>query len=260
MLISKKVQKRMPDNTNPTRKLQFSLDPRLVIAGLLVVIAAMLIIWKPWSDAGTSSRTVEVTGEATITAKPDEYVFTPSYQFQNADKAAALAALTKKSDEVVAKLKSLGVDDSKIKTSSSGYDMPVYYDDSNKEASYNLQLTVTVADLDLAQKVQDYLLTTSPTGSVSPQASFSDKKQKELDAQARSEATKDARSKGERMAENLGFSLGKVKSVEDASGFGEIYPLQRGAAVTAEDASSSFMIQPGENDLTYSVTVTYFIK
>lgn len=253
----------MPENTSSSnRKLNLAVDLRLVIAALLVVIVAMLIIWKPWSTSGTGGRTVEVTGDATITAKPDEYVFYPSYQFKDADKAAALESLTKKSDEIVAKLKSLGVDDSKIKTDSSGYDMPMYYDTESKDATYTLQLTVTVKDLELAQKVQDYLVTTSPTGSVSPQANFSDAKRKSLESDARDKATKDARSKADQMAENLGFSLGKVKAIQDDTGFGDVFPLGRGSmAMSAEDtASSSLQVQPGENDLSYSVTVTYFIK
>ncbi|HEU4913816.1 MAG TPA: SIMPL domain-containing protein [Candidatus Saccharimonadales bacterium] len=249
----------MPDNISLSRKLQLTFDLRIVSAALLVIIVAMILIWKPWSSGGASGRTVEVTGQSTITATPDEYVFYPSYQFSNADKAAALDELTKKSDEVVARLKGLGVADSKIKTNSNGYGMPMYYDDGNKEASYNLQLTVTVGNLELAQKVQDYLVATTPDGSVSPQTAFSDRKEKELDAKARDEATKDARKKGEQMAENLGFSLGKVKSVQDSNGFGKAYPMSR-SMPTAEDVSSSFALQPGENELSYSVTVTYFIK
>jgi len=252
----------MSENTNSSaRKMNLTVDLRLVVAVLLVVIVAMLIIWKPWSSGGTSSRTVEVTGDATITAKPDEYVFYPNYQFKDADKAVALENLTKKSDEIVAKLKALGVDDSKIKTDSSGYDMPMYYDTESKDATYTLQLTVTVSKLDLAQKVQDYLVSTNPTGSVSPQANFSEGKRKELESQARDKATKDARAKGDQMAKNLGFSLGKVKTIQDDSGFGDVFPLARGAMMSAEDtASSSLKVQPGENDLNYSVTVTYFIK
>jgi uncharacterized protein YggE len=250
----------MSENSSSSRKLNLTVDLRLVIAALLIAIVAMLIIWKPWSTSGTSSRTVEVTGDATITAKPDEYVFYPNYQFKDADKATALAALTKKSDEIVAKLKALGVDDSKIKTDSSGYDMPMYYDTESKDATYTLQLTVTVSKLDLAQKVQDYLVTTNPTGSVSPQASFSDAKRASLESDARDKATKDARSKADQMATNLGFSLGKVKTIQDDTGFGDVFPLARGSALSAEDTTSSLKVQPGENDLSYSVTVTYFIK
>lgn len=249
------------ENSAPNTKLNLNIDLRIVVVALIVLILAMLVIWKPWSPA-TGTRTIQVSGDSTVTAKPDEYMFYPSYQFKNADKAAALADLSKKSDEITAKLKSLGVSSDKIKTDSSGNDYPIYYDDTNTTPTYTLQFTITTNNLALAQKVQDYLVTTAPTGSVSPQADFSDAKRKQLESQARDEATKNARSKGEQMAKNLGFKLGKVKDVEDGSGFGGIIPMNRGMskAMDAENASNaSLTVQPGENDLDYTVTVTYFI-
>src|SRR5688500_13536186 len=100
-------------------QLRFALDLRLVTVLLLLIIIAMLIIWKPWSgDANVDDRTITVRGETTLTAKPDEFVFSPRYEFKGTDKNAALAELSEKSDEVVNKLKELGVPESKIKTDS----------------------------------------------------------------------------------------------------------------------------------------------
>ncbi|MGH7196410.1 MAG: SIMPL domain-containing protein [Candidatus Saccharimonadales bacterium] len=242
------------ENTNT--KLNLSLDYRLITIILLVVIAGMLVLWRPWEDSRAKDRTVEVTGQTTIKAVPDEFVFTPTYQFKNANKDAALSELAQKSEQVVAKLKELGVADNKIKTNSDGYDYPAYRE-GNNIPTYTLRLTVTIENKELAQKVQDYLLTTSPTGAVSPQANFSDKKRKELEDKARDDASKDARAKAEQSAKNLGFSLGAVKSVNDGAGFG-IY-AGRGAD-TAEETAQKLTIQPGENELTYTVTVTYFVK
>ena len=249
------------DNNQLSQKSNLNVDLRVIAGLLLVVIAAMLFVWKPWSSTNASDRTVEVTGEAEVTAKPDEFVFYPSYEFKLANNDAALAALTTKSEEVVAKLKDLGVPDNKIKTSSSGYDRPVLYENDAKNATYTLQLTVTVGSIEAAQKVQTYLVTTTPTGSVSPQASFSDKKRKELEGTARDKATKDARAKVEQMADNLDFKIGKVKAITDGAGFNTFPSAIRGEGLGTTDAkSSNLTVQPGENDLSYSVTVVYFIK
>ena len=186
-----------------------------------------------------------------------------SYQFKNADKAAALAELTKKSDEIVKKLKDLGVPDSKIKTNSGGYDSPIYYleDDDKTTPTYTLSLTVTVTDKDVAQKVQDYLVTTSPLGAVSPQPNFSDAKRKELENKARDEATKEARQKADQSARNLGFAVGQVKQVTDGAGFGGIVYPTRGLAADAVGAEvQKLSIQPGENELSYTVTVVYYVR
>ncbi len=248
------------------RKLTVSLDLRIIVVALLIVIAGMLTFWKPWQTSSSSSdRTVKVTGEATVKAEPDEFVFYPSYQFKNSSKDAALAEVGKKSDEIIAKLKALGVADSKIKTNSNGYDWYNYYKNSDDSTTYTLQLTVTVDNKDLAQKVQDYLVSTQPMGSVSPQASFSDTKRKQLESQARDDATKDARAKADQSAKNLGFKVGKVKTIEDGTGFGQIYAT-RGVSATAVDSDSSSVstsnlnVQPGENEINYTVTVTYFVR
>lgn len=251
--------------TNNKNKLNLSLDYKIITAVLLVVVVAMLALWRPWAaSAGSDDRTISVTGEAKVTAEPDEYVFYPNYEFRGPEKNAALNEMTKKSDEIVTKLKSLGVEESKIKTNSNGYDgRPYPVDGNSMEVTYNLSLNVRVGQREMAQKVQDYLVTTGPTGSVSPQATFSDNKKKELESEARDKATREARAKADQSAKNLGFKVGGVKSVEDGMGFG-IYPMpERGVSKvmpTMDSSSSQLSVQPGENDLTYSVTVVYFLR
>jgi len=256
-----------PDqNSSPPNKnrLNLSLSWRLVCGLLLIAIIVMLVIWKPWQSAKTSDRTISVTGDTAIKAEPDEFVFSPSYEFKNADKQAALADLTKKNDELIAKLKGLGVTDKQIKTNASGYSNGTYFPTINGGAStYTLSLTITLNDKALTQKVQDYLVTTSPSGAVSPQADFSESKRKSLESQARDTATKEARAKADQSAKNLGFKVSRVKSVDDSGGFGGgPRPLINSSldSGSAKTASPSLSVQPGENDLTYSVTVVYYIK
>lgn len=252
-----------PEKPSSTNKLNLAIDLRVVVLLLVAIIVAMIVIWKPWDSAPNSERTVTVTGEAKITAEPDEFVFYPMYNFKNADKDAALKELTAKSDTIVAKLKELGVQDKNIKTDSNGNDYSVYYPDDKVEPSYQLSLTVTVKSREEAQKIQDYLVTTSPLGTISPQASFSDGKRKELENKARDDATKEARAKADQSAKNLGFRVGAVKSIEDGAGFGEVYPLLKEGAAAQDVAVSTrngLGVNPGENDLHYSVTVVYFVR
>ncbi len=243
--------------------LSFSIDLRWICMFLLAVIAGMLLIWKPWQPSTQSdSRTVEVTGEAKIKAEPDEFVFYPYYEFSGNDKEAALKEVANKSSELTAKLKELGVEEKQIKTNSDGYDK--YYPlPEAGTPTYSLRLEVRTGSKDTAQKVQDYLVSTAPKGSVSPQTSFSDAKRKQLESEARDQATKEARSKAEQSAKNLGFSIGKVKSVKDGIGFDGAAPMYATDAMTmrAEAAGgSSLQVQPGENELNYSVSVSYYLK
>jgi len=238
-------------------QLRFALNLRWVAVASLLIIVVMLIIWKPWAGgANADDRTITVRGEATLTAKPDEFVFYPMYEFKATDKNTALAELSKKSDEVVNKLKELGVPEGKIKTDSNAYGRS--YAPSAPESvdsTFTLSLSVTVSDQNLVQKVQDYLVSTGPTGSISPQASFSDSKRKQLEGEARVKAVEDAKTKADQTAKELGFKTGKVKSVSDGTEL--IGPVERDA--TSAPGKVSLGVHPGENELPYSVSVVFFI-
>lgn len=239
------------------------LSTGLVVALLVIAVLATKLTS---GNGGNDGRTISVTGEAIIKDTPDQFVFYPSYAIKNADKATALSEMTKKSEAVIAGLKQVGVDDKDIKTDSNGFEAPAYPERmpaGDASFNYNLQLTVTVGNKDLAQKVQDYLLSTTPSGAVSPQPGFSDAKRKTLEAKARDEATKDARSKADQSAKNLGFTVDDVKSVDDGTGFG-VQPYDAkamsGSAMSFDASTSSMAIQPGQNDFQYSVTVVYTIR
>jgi hypothetical protein len=177
--------------------------------------------------------------------------------------------MTAKSNEIITKLKQLGVPDNKIKSSSNNYGgfSPI---DVPNGTSYTLYLTITAESKALAQKVQDYLLTTSPSGAVTPSGNLSTAKQKQLQDQARDKAEQDARAKANQSAKNLGFKVKQVKSVEDGSLNGglcnfNICPLSQtdinsSLSPGMNAQSNQLSLQPGENDLDYSVKVTYYIK
>lgn len=247
----------------PKQTLKLELNLWWLVGLLAIVIVVMVALWRPWQQSA-DGRTVTVTGTTTVKATPDEYTFSPSWQFKDADKAAALAAATAKSSDVVASLKKLGVADNKITTNVGGWDSYYYYDTDSKQHVYTLTIGVVTATRDTAQKLQDYLITTTPTGQVSPVAAFSQTKQKSLESNARSAATKDARTKADEMASNLGFKVGKVKSIDDQNGGGIAYPMYNktmtAVGVATDSASSSLAVQPGENELSYSVQVTYYIR
>ncbi len=251
-------------SSSNTKAVTLRVNPWWLSAVLGVCLVVAIIMWKPWDSApAAGDRTVSVSGSVTLKAEPDEYVFYPSYEFKNPDKAAGLKDMTTKSDEVVAGLKKAGVADKDIKTNVSGYRDYYFYDEEERTHTYSLQITVTTQSREAAQKVQDYLLTTNPSGAVTPQATFSKAKQKELEAKGREQATKEARAKAEQQAQNLGFKIGKVKSVQDSdSGYGYPMPISTmmDSAKAISSAEPSLAVQPGENELTYTVQVTYYIK
>lgn len=229
---------------------------------LILVILGLLIWSKPWDSSGTSSltRTIKVSGESTIEAEPDEFVFYPYFEMEGTDQEAMKESLTTLANQAVDELKQLGVDENKIKLDASSYDRWYWVD--GEKGILTVSLTVTVDNKDKAQEVQDYLLTLDVKGQLTPQAVFSKSKQKELDAQAVEEASTDARAKAEAQAKLFGAKLGDVVSVEQGSD--TVFPVAfDGRAAIAEDIAlenSSLPVLPGENDYTQTVNVTYELK
>lgn len=145
-----------------------------------------LLLWsQPWkgaSNSGNATRKITVSGEATLKAEPDEYLFSPYFEAKGTDQTALKKQLNDKANAAVAKLKELGVEDTKIKVDSSSYDY--WYFEPGQEGNLTVSLQVTVNDKTKAQEIQDYVTTLDLKGQLTPQATFSKDKQKEVESQA----------------------------------------------------------------------------
>lgn len=250
-----------PSSTSTSKSLTIRLNFKWLSLILFIIILTMIAMWRPWARVNTG-RKINVSGEVTIKAEPDEYVFSPLYQKKGNDSNKSLAELSAMQKTVVDKLKELGVADEDIKANTSSYDQPIYTAEGNgkSEIVTSLYVTAVVHTKDLAQKVQDYLLTTTPQGQISPNAQFSESKRKELEQEARVKATEDAKDKARRQAENLGTKLGKVIEVTDGAGFDIIRPMTMMATDVYSVPKSGASIQPGQNDFTFTVNITYALK
>lgn len=244
------------------KKLTLNLSLKGVLAFVVAfVLGFSLSWWSPWSD---SERSVSVNGEATLSAAPDEFVFTPYYQKTAATRTEATTAVRTLGDQVVAKIKELGVEESMIKTDISAYDFSIKPEgQTTDEFQATYAVTVTLSDQELAQKVFDYLLTTESIGAVSPQTTFSDDTRARLKSEARKNAVNNARIQAEEIAGELNKKVGDALSVEEISGFDFDYPF----AVDGRDMASSpggtettTQILPGEQDLTFNVKVVFVLN
>jgi len=252
----------METNKSPN-KLALKLDLRLVCLLLLLIIGGMLAAWQPWNDNSKNSpRKITITGQATIKAEPDQYQFSPYYE---RDTTAEVTALN---DQIIKGLKNLGIPDGQIKNNVSKYNGPQYSPEVPRgdQEKVNLSLTITLPDKDLVQKVQDYLLTTNPNGSITPYPSFSTQQQKELTDKARDQAISDAKQRADKTASGLDAKIGKVLEINEVQPGGGVYPYSKNTqvapsiAIDGGVAESSIVVQPGENEFSYSVMVTFALK
>lgn len=249
-----------------TNKTHLIIDWRLVSLLLVAALAVCMFLWKPWVTKSSTARKITVSGEATIKATPDQYQLGPYFEFTGDHKKAVTDAATM-ATQVSAKLKEIGVKDTEIKSSTSSYDkyMPMPETGATEE---NLQLsyTITLTNKDTAQKVQDYFLNTAAKGQISPYPTFSESKQKQLEAEAREKAIDDAKSKASKSAGQIDAKLGKVVTISDGSSSGGCgsYGLCAGANLSVADSSegskSSIPVQSGQNEFSSSVQVEYELR
>jgi uncharacterized protein len=239
------------------------IDFRIVSLILLLVISAMLAIWQPW-NASATSRKISVTGEATVKDVPDEFAFYPYFQRTGDDQAALKKELDEFGNKLLADLKKLGVPEDNIKLNSSAYDYgkpeSLIYPAPAPEsrANVSLSVTITAANKELAQKIQDYLATTDAQGQITPQATFSKTKQQKIESQARKAALENAREKATQTADTYGAKLGKVIEVKDNAGASTIPWLR--SNVAEDTAMSSLPVTPGTNEFTFTVTAIFEIN
>ncbi len=251
-------------------ELNLKIDLRMAVAGLLIVIAVMLGIWRPW-DSSQPTRTITVTGEGSISAAPDEFSFAPYYQASGTDSNEALNKVTKTGNEVVAKVKEFGVKDEQITTqiTSGGYD---YLEGAPRDAdsvsirnqSYNtatFSLTITVDNKDLAQRILDHLLTTSSVSGVFPTSTFRDDTRTDLELDARKKGSENARRKAKETVKELGARLGRVVKISELNQFrGPIILDSASEGASAKRGVTSPRLETGSQDLSFTITVEYEIK
>lgn len=231
---------------------------------LILVIIGMLYFWKPW-DAPASARTITVQGEAVVKATPETFEFQPV--FENADAKVATAA----GNEAVTQLKKLGVKDIDIKTQASVSSIGTQPQLGIKSTIYPpvpvsttsiYTITAVARDKVLAQKVSDYLATTTATGQITPTTSFSKDTEAKLLLEARSKASDDAKSKAIVTAKQLGAKVGRVSKISDDNGPG-MYPVGIPSADSAKSYAQSNIgaaVQPGLNQISYSLTVVFELQ
>lgn len=225
--------------------------------------------------AQPTSIVVRGTGE--VFAVPDIAVFTFSVVENGKTVKDAQDKATAKMNASLAAIKTAGIEDKDVKTV--GYNAYPQYDDTSSKPSicsingycpppvvnrtitgYEVTQTVEVKVRDTA-KAGDLLTKVGATGVSNVSGlDFQVDDQTKLDDEAREKAIADARSKAEKLADDLGVDLDGIIGFNDLSGG----PIYYGKAMMAADSAGSSAPAPaplpqGENKVTSNVEVTYRI-
>lgn len=246
------------------------------LVSMVILAISSLIFANIYSKSiePSSYRSFSVNGEGKVVAVPDVAQFTFSVITEGEKNIASLQQEnTQKTNRAIALLKDIGVEEKDIKTASYNlqpryqyFSCPAGKNSSAKPCpppeiiGYSISQTVSVKIRDL-EKSGEILsgIVQSGVNSVS-EISFAIDDKTEIENQARQEAVANAISKAESIAQAGNFNLGKILSINENSFpvFNQYKTLGIGGG---EDfAASAPVIEPGSQEVSIGVTISYEIR
>ena len=240
---------------------------------LLVLTISELKQFHYIGSGVAATNTITVSGTGDVFAVPDTGTFSVTVQEQAKDVATAQAAATKKSNDIVAYLKSAGVDEKDVKTTD--YNVNPQYDyvsgvcvqggvcRPGKQVLNGYQVTQTLeVKVRDTKKAGDLLSGVGGKGASQVSGlSFTTDDPDALQAEARSKAIADAKTKADELAKELGVKIVRVVGFNEDGGGRPIYYAKTMAMDSAMgSAPAAPEIPVGQNKITSNVSVTYEIR
>ena len=213
-----------------------------------------------FSPRADQRRTITVTGTGRVSVRPDTADLRLGVTVTAATVESARSASSSTLAAVLARLKALGIDDRDLQTSI--VSVSPQYDYSREGAPPRLSgytfsnlVAVVVRDIERVGDAIDAALTAGATNV--DRIGFRSADGSAADREAREAAIADARMKAETFAAAGGVAIEAIAAIAEAASAAPPIPLLERAAFSAKDASTP--VEPGENEVTASVTVTYLL-
>ena len=266
---------KLKQNNNMDKKIKNHLGIGALVS-MVILATSSLIFANIYSKSiePSSYRSFSVSGEGKVVAVPDVAQFSFSVITEGGKNIGDIQQEnTQKANRAIALLKDSGIEDKDIKTASYSlqpryqyFSCPVGKNSSAKPCpppeivGYSINQTVSVKIRDF-EKIGEILsgVVQSGVNSIS-ELSFTIDDRTEIENQARQEAIANAISKAESIAQAGNFNLGKILSINENSFpvFNQYKTLRIGGS---EDfASSAPVIEPGSQEVSIGVTISYEIR
>jgi uncharacterized protein YggE len=230
----------------------------LVVAVTVVAAgrAQPVFITSPAASSSTTSPDAGVitSGDASVSKKPDTAFLYAGVESQQSTASGAQSDLASKAAKLIARVKALGVADKDLNTA--GYSVgPTYTPGGQSVNGYRAseQLEITWHDVNTVGKALDAIV--QEGGATNVGASFGLADPKAAQAEARTLAIADARSRAQAMASAAGVTLGRVIRISDINSSG--IPSARFDVGSAAPAATQLPV--GELNVTVSVEVDFAI-
>jgi len=227
------------------------------VAAVVFAAAAVAGVGRPGTASGaagtsTPSRIVTASGHGTVTVVPDQAVVSAGVVTHATAASAALAQNAREMQQVIAALKAAG--GSNVQTEQ--VSLYPQTNDLGAVTGYTAQNSVTAKTaVAKAGALIDAAVGAGANSVNGPSMSTSDRDS--LYRKALEQAVADARAKAEALAHAGGFAVGPVYSVAEN---GAAPPVAWEGVPSAAKASDATPVEPGTEDVTADVTVSFEIK
>lgn len=231
------------DARGPARRIE-GMRTRIVIGGVLVAVALLALGSGSGVAADAGGGGITAQGSGSVEAVPDEAMLSFGVESKAQTARAALAANAAEMRRVIAAVKAAGA--TSVQT------QWVSLAPQAEQGGYVATNTVsaTVRELATVGAVIDAAVEAGANQVSGPGLSRSDRA--ELYREALRAAVADARARAQALAQAAGVTLGRVTAI--AEGGGAVPVPMLGAARAAGEGTP---VEPGEQEITATVTVTF---
>jgi hypothetical protein len=231
-----------------------------------LILASALILVVALSACGTApqTRSLSVSGTGTVSLAPDIAYVNIGVHTEDADISQAVSSNNTLAQAVVTALQNSGVDAKDIQTSNFSVYTTQNYDKLTGQSTGSAfavdnTVYITVRDLSKLASLLDTAIQAGANNINSVSFDLSDKTAGMQEARAK--ALTDAGSLATELAQGAGLSLGAIQDLSYSESGPAYYAYgMGGGGASAPSASVAAPINPGQIQLTATVSVTYAVK
>jgi len=242
-----------------------------LVSGTLLLLIVSACICAPAFAAETSDeQIISVSGTGKVTATPDQVTISIAVETENPDVKVAQQENAKKMNDVDTALRAIGLTSDELKTT--GYSIYSFTNEDNSlfgkdQKIYRVTNTVlvTTQKTDMAGEIIDTAIANGANNVNYISFSLTDETYNSLRTQALTAAVVQAKVDADAVSSALGVSITGVSGVNVGSSYvpnsyqsADMYMEKAAGAAPMPMARTT--IQPGDVDVTASVSIQYFFR
>ncbi|TKJ17232.1 hypothetical protein CEE44_01720 [Candidatus Woesearchaeota archaeon B3_Woes] len=230
------------------------------IQNILMIVFALAILTGCIQQEG---NTINVQGDSELTFDPDQAKVVAGISILKSSADEAQTEANRVINAILNGLKSEGISEENIETERLNlYEQKEWRDGKSESVGWRATQTLNIKTEDLGKvgTIVDITVNNGANQINNIMFELSEAKEQEYKKQALSEASKNAKSKAETIADSLGVTLGKIKSVSESNYYARPYIYAMAESVGAKAVDEAATVMPSDVTVTANINIVYYVK